>query len=193
MAKLDITNIPRELDEIIAASGSARHRQIAEVVRRHYLLELTGRGGELFDQDMMVENPVYYLNINGLSLTLRSAKEVDAFYESQHGLMLAATDVTQVVNDHGYWAECWFNWYLTGAALAAQGVAVSSPEATYIKKSWISMFWPFDERGRMLGEHVYEHAAIAEIVPIPEEDFITLEYAKEVLTPLLRPLPVYLP
>ncbi|GAA1005013.1 hypothetical protein Aple_035760 [Acrocarpospora pleiomorpha] len=193
MAKLDITNVPRELDEFIAASGNPRHRQIAEVVRRHYLLELTGHGDELFAEDMMAENPLYYMNINGLSITLRGTEEVRAFYESQHGVMLAATDVTQVVNDYGYWTECQFNWYLTGAALAAQGAEVSSPDATYIKKSWISMYWPFDDQARMRGEHIYEHLDVAEIIPIPPEDFITLEYAQKTLTPLLRALPVYTP
>jgi hypothetical protein len=51
------------------------------------------------------------------------------------------------------------------------------------------MIWPYDERGRMKGEHVYENKALHRIERIESEDFITVDDARARLLPLLRPLP----
>jgi hypothetical protein len=184
MKKLDITNFPRELDELIAASSSSRHRRIMEVVRRHYLLEFCGRMDELFAPDMMVEEPVYYLNIDDSSRTLRGRAQIMSFYNKLEGVAIACEDIVHATTDSGYWAECWFNFYLPGPALGL------TPDAWYLRRQWFSMYWPFDERARLIGEHVYEHAAIREVVQIDPSQVITAAEAKEILTPLIRPIPL---
>jgi hypothetical protein len=181
-----ITNFPRELDVLIAASSNPRQRQITEVVRRHYLLEACGRMDELFATDMMVENPVYYLNVDDLSSTLRGREEVMAFYKKLEGVAIACEEIVHATTDAGYWAECWFNFYLPGTALGL------TADNWYLRRQWITMYWPFDERARLIGEHVYEHAAVREVVQIDPSQVITLAEVKELLTPLIRPLPSYL-
>ena len=56
-----------------------------------------------------------------------------------------------------------------------------------------AMFWPYDERGRMTGEHVYENKAFFEIQEIGVAEFLTLAEVRERLRPLLRPLRVIAP
>jgi hypothetical protein len=184
MTKLDVTNVPRELDALIDASPNARHRQILEVVRRHYLLELTGRLDELFAPDMMAEDPVYLVNFDGASRTLRGRADIAAFYREQAGVVLATDSNVHAVSDDGYWSVCWFNFFVPGDALGLDG-------GWYLKRHWIPRFWPFDERARVNGEQVYEHADRNEVVRIDPADVISFADVCEQLEPLLRPLPVY--
>ena len=184
MTKLDVTNVPRELDELIKTTSNPRHQQILEVVRRHYLLELTGRLDEIFAPYMMTDDPVYLVNFDGSSRTLRGRVEITAFYQEQSGVVLATDTNTHAVSDDGYWSVCWFNFFVPGAALGLDG-------AWYLKRHWITMFWPFDEHARVAGEQVYEHADRSEIIPIDPADVITFAEACEQLEPLLRPLPIY--
>ena len=55
------------------------------------------------------------------------------------------------------------------------------------------MLWPYDERGRMIGEQVYENPSFYELTETTEENFITLDEARARLIPLLRPIPTYDP
>jgi hypothetical protein len=185
MTKLDITNVPRELDELMETSSSPRQRRILEVVRHHYLLELTARYEEILAPDMMVENPVYYVNVDGASRTLRGRDEVLSFYEEQEGIVLACEETTHAVTDSSYWVECWFNFHVPATALGLE------PDGWYLKRHWITMHWPFDERCRVIGEHIYEHTDLSRLVPIDTADVITFEEARKILDPLIRPLPAY--
>ncbi|MGN9914215.1 hypothetical protein ACTMTJ_42475 [Phytohabitans sp. LJ34] len=183
MSKLDITNVPRELDQLIRSSKSGRHRRILENVRRHYLLELTGRPDEILAPDMTVEDPVYYIDLDGTSRTLRGRAAVRDFYGELEGVVFACEDTTHAVTDTGYWFESWFNFYLPAAAIGLDG------SAWYVKRQWVTMRWPYDEGCRMIGERVYDHPDITTILPVDESDVITFAEAKKLLEPLIRPLP----
>ncbi|HEX4416246.1 MAG TPA: hypothetical protein VH165_00030 [Kofleriaceae bacterium] len=183
--QLDVTNFPREFDKMIAAASNPRHRQMLEVVRRHYILELCGRMEELFAPDMMVEDPVYYLNLDDSSRTLRGREQVMGFYRQIEGVPLACDNLVHAISDVGYWAECYFHFYLPGTALGL------TADAWYIKRQWISMYWPFDKRVRLIGEHVYEHAALREVIEIDPSQVLTTAEMARALTPLLRPIPTY--
>jgi hypothetical protein len=185
MTKLDITNVPRELDEMIKSSSSARQRHILENVRRHYLLELSGRADEILTPDMTVEEPVYYLDIDGTSRTLRGRAEVRSFYKEVEGVTFACTETAHAITDAGYWNESRFNFYLSGAAVGRD------PDAWFLRRQWITMRWPYDERARLIGERIYEHADITDLVPIDVSEVITFAEARDLLEPLIRPLPTY--
>jgi hypothetical protein len=180
--KLDITNVPRELDEMIKASNSPLHRRILENVRRHYLLEQIGRFEEILAPDMTVDNPTYFLDLDGTSRTLRGRAEVRAFYKEVAGAVFACEETAHAITDAGYWHESRFNFYLPGAALDRD------PDSWFRKRQWITMHWPYDANARMIGERVYEHRDITEIVEIDPADVITVEDAKRILEPLIRPI-----
>ena len=61
--------------------------------------------------------------------------------------------------------------------------------ARYSSKRFdVMMFWRYDERARLVGEHVVD-AGPAQIVEVSAEDFITPAEATSKLRPLIRPLP----
>lgn len=182
MTKLDITNVPRELDALIKIAPSPRHRRILENVRRHYLLELSGRIDDILAPDMTVDEPVYYVNLDGSSRTLRGRAEVRSFYKEVEGLIFACEETAHAVTDEGYWLESRFNFYVPGAALGLD------PDGWYLRRQWIAMRWPFDEHVRLIGEHIYEHADLTDVVPIDPADVITPEEARRLLEPLIRPI-----
>jgi hypothetical protein len=89
----------------------------------------------------------------------------------------------------GFASNSTFVTYQRGHDLIEKGFAVEDPDGYYCEYQHFAMIWPYDERGRMKGEHVYENKALHRIEPITEEDFITLEDARARLLPLLRLLP----
>ena len=54
------------------------------------------------------------------------------------------------------------------------------------------MIWPYDERGRLLGEDVYEpHPEKAEVTKLNPADILTTQQAAHLLAPLITPLPSF--
>ena len=65
----------------------------------------------------------------------------------------------------------------------------ADPDKLYNLRTFLSMNWPYDEQGRLKGEHVYQHSSITELKEVPPEEFITLEEARAKLMPLQQELP----
>jgi hypothetical protein len=54
------------------------------------------------------------------------------------------------------------------------------------------MLWPFDERGRVVGEDVWElDPDRAEIIKMDPADVITVTEARQLLDPYIKPLPSF--
>jgi hypothetical protein len=54
------------------------------------------------------------------------------------------------------------------------------------------MIWPYDDRGRLIGEDVWEpDPDRAEIIKLDPADVTTPRQAAEKLNPLIKPLPSY--
>ena len=73
---------------------------------------------------------------------------------------------------------------MTAEAATAAGHVVDDPKGKYIESRMICMMWPYDEKGKMIGERVYP-AATCTIEKCAEEDFISLEKARAVFDPLI--------
>jgi hypothetical protein len=93
------------------------------------------------------------------------------------------------VGDWGFASESIFNHYAPGPFLIASGEDVDDPEACYLLRRRLAMIWHYDDRCRMIGEHVYEDATSREITKLAPEDVVTPEEARDALAPLIRPLP----
>lgn len=192
MAKLDITTQIRNIDRYLETLVNPRHRRIIANYRRHAIFEITGHKERIFTPEMTVEEPVYYLNANGMSLTLQGREEVLGFYsslEEREATVMVVEDERLAVADWGFASEAWFNSYMPGH-LVPEGWD-ADPDKLYILRQHIAMNWPYDEAGRMMGEHVYEHADLAELTEVAEDEFITLAEAREKLLPLQQELPAY--
>ncbi|AII10933.1 hypothetical protein [Rhodococcus opacus] len=196
MSKQDIASTISAQDEMLKTLTDPYHRQIIENYRRHAILEICGEWEGIFDADMTVENPLYYFNILGFDGVSAEGDQVKAVYkhlaETDTSVMLL-DDERLMVSDWGLASEAIFNSYMRGRDVIERGLEGADPEGYYILRQHYAMIWPYDERGRLIGEHVYENKARRELIEIAPEDFVTLDEVKAVLMPLLRPLPKYDP
>ena len=192
MARLDITKVAMGVDRLLEVTENPRHRQILENYRRHGLLEVSGRWPEIFDPEMTVEHPVYRITSGSRSVLLDGCEQVQEFYRGMTdagACVMILEDEKLAVGDWGFASESIFNHYAPGAFLMASGEEVDDPSAWYLLRHRLAMFWPYDERARMIGEHVYEDGTSREIVKLASEDIVTPAQAREALAPLIRPLP----
>ena len=60
----------------------------------------------------------------------------------------------------------------------------------YLTKANIANIWPYDERGRLVGEDVWEYDdADRDLIKLEAADVLTADVAAKLLDPLIKPLP----
>lgn len=59
--------------------------------------------------------------------------------------------------------------------------------AMYLYTNFLEMIWPYDDRGRLIGEDVWEPDP--EIIKLDPEGVLTTQQAAKLLAPLIKPLP----
>jgi hypothetical protein len=193
MAKLDITTTVQAQDRLLEVLENPLHRQIIENYRRHALLEILTRWEEILSPEMTVEEPVYILNVSGEGVNLRGRKAVGDFYRSWTltGQSVIVTEDEEIlVGDRGFGKEQFLNQYFRGEGLRKLGFDIDDPEGWYIKRVQLVSFWPYDERGRLIGEHGSSIGS-PEVRKIPLDEVIFQDEVDRKLTPLLRPLPKF--
>ncbi|MFI9388485.1 hypothetical protein [Kutzneria sp. NPDC052558] len=190
MTKLDITSQFRGIDAFLATLDKPLHRRIIENYRRHAIFEITGHKDKIFTPEMTVEHPVYLFNGPVACLRLEGTEEILGYYSSlqqRQATVMVIADEKLAVADWGFASEAVFHSYMPGSCVPAWMTA--DPDKLYIYRQATAMVWPYDDRGRLIGEHVYRHSDGAELIEIGPDDFITLDEAREKLLPLQRELP----
>ncbi|WP_202946492.1 hypothetical protein [Pseudonocardia dioxanivorans] len=91
------------------------------------------------------------------------------------------------VHDHGFSGEVEFRQFVPGAMLGESVFgsvqAGEDPDDVYLLTRTLAFVWPYDERGRLIGEHVYEDGASRRIEKPDPVDVITAARAAELLAP----------
>ncbi len=184
------TNMFAGLEKQIAATDNPRHRAILKNYRMHGLLEVAGRYKELLAPTMTVEHPHYRLHEGGQSTILDGMAEVEAFYESlvkANALVMWVKQQDIAVNDHGFSGEVEFCAFVPGAMLGESVFgnvqAGEDPDDMYLLTRTLAFVWPYDDRARLIGEHVYEDGASRRIEKVDPADIITAERAALLLAP----------
>jgi hypothetical protein len=76
-------------------------------------------------------------------------------------------------------------------ALHSKGLHADE-NAIYLYKTRIEMFWPYDDRGRLLGEDVWEpDPSRAVLTKLDPADVLTTQEAAELLNLPIKPLPSF--
>jgi hypothetical protein len=193
--RLDIRETNVAVRELIAVTENPRHRYLLEAYDRHRNLEHAGRFEEIFAPEMTVEHPVYRFAMAGQpAMTLEGRDQVEPLYRAW-----SETDQSIFYNESETIAVG--DWMVTstmvgyqqtlGAALVAGGVEADA-DAMYLLRGRVAMVWPYDERGRLIGENVWEYdPSEHQLIKLDPEDILTTEQAAELLAPLIEPLPPF--
>jgi hypothetical protein len=196
MSRFDITQTNRAVERLIETTDDPRHLYLLHAYNRHRYLEMAGRYQEIFAPEMTVAKPVYHFNMLGTNLTLDGAEAVKSVYQEWSDTaqcIFYADDEKLAVSDTMIVSTSLMYQQTPGSVLAAEGVPVD-PEATYLVKTAEHMIWPYDDRGRLIGEDVWEYDETArEFIPLDPVDVLTVEHSAKLLDPLIKPLPDHNP
>lgn len=173
--------------DLLAVTENPRHRRILQNYRRHVHLEGSGHYDEIVAPDMMVEEPVYRINW-GKPVVLRGKQEVIEFYRSASRFVMWNSEDRIAVADWGISDELTFHFLTTGKILAEFGVDVDDKDRRYHYTTRQAFIWPYDERGRLVGEHLYVDETSVSVTPVEAADVLTADQAKEIHEGLLRRL-----
>jgi hypothetical protein len=192
---LDITKTNVAVTELIERTENPRHRYLLEAYDRHRNLEHAGRFEEIFTPEMTVERPVYRFNMIGQPpIVLEGREQVEPVYrlwaETNQSIFYNESETVAV----GDWmvVSTMVGYQQTlGAALAAGGIDAEE-DAMYLVRGRVAMLWPYDERGRLVGENVWEYdPAEHDLIKLDPDDVLSTERAAELLAPLIAPLPAF--
>jgi hypothetical protein len=192
MNRFDITQINAAVERLIETTENPRHLYLLHAYNRHRYLELAGRWEEIFTPEMTVEHPVYRFNLLDTVTTLDGAEAVKEVYRewTRTGeCIFYAADEKLAVSDAMIVSTSMIYQQHPGTILAASGAPVD-PDATYLVKTATHMIWPYDDRGRLIGEDVWEYdTSLREVIPLDPTDVLTAEQAGKLLEPFIKPLP----
>jgi hypothetical protein len=193
MAQFDITETNVAVERLLEVTDNPWHRYLLEAYNRHRYLEMAGRYEEIFAPEMTVEHPVYRFDLIGQPrFSLDGREQVEETYklwtETDQCIFYAEEEQLAVGDDMIVSRSILYQQTL-GSALVELGLEADE-RAMYLAKSNIAMIWPYDERGRMIGEDIWEYDEVDKgLIKLAPEDVLTAEEAGELLEPLIKPLP----
>jgi len=195
MPQFDITETNKAVEELIAVTENPRHRYLLEAYNRHRNLEMAGRYEEIFAPEMTVEHPVYRFSLAGQPPSkLDGREQVEPLYHhwtETDQCVFYNENETVAVGDYMVVSRTTGYQQTLGSALVGLGVDADA-DAMYLLKAQVAMIWPYDDRGRLIGEDVWEYDdSVRELIKLDPADVLTAERAGELLEPLIRPLPTF--
>jgi hypothetical protein len=193
MNRFDITQTNAAVERLIETMENPRHLYLLHAYNRHRYLEMAGRWEEIFTPEMTVETPVYRFNLLDATTTLVGAEAVKEVYRewtrTSQCVFYTGGDEKLAVSDAMIVSTSTLYQQYPGAILAAGGAPVD-PDVTYLVKMATHMIWPYDDRGRLVGEDVWEYdSSVREVIPLDPADVLTAEQSAKLLAPLIKPLP----
>jgi hypothetical protein len=214
MAKLDVTKLNVAVDRLLETTQNPRHRFMLQVYARHRALEVAGRWEEIFAPDMMNPNPEYHFTQAGIHARGQDAvkslyrmwadTDQSIFYVDKEDVAVADTFVASVVQGAQQLSgkslrqakllkhlPHHFSEELVAKALSAKNWKADDDDI-FLYKYRVEMVWPVDDKGRILGEDVYEpDPDRSEVFKLDRADVLTTQQAAKLLEPLIKPLPAF--
>lgn len=158
---------------LYARTTDPRHRAILLNFWRHVHLEGAGLYDQIVAEDMMADHPVYRVSWGANPTVVEGKAGVLAFYNSVGEAVLWHSDDRLAVGDWGIADEITFHQIARGRDLAAMGYDTAADDGLYHVSSRQAFVWPYDDRARLAGEHLYEDKTSLTIAPIDPAEAIT--------------------
>jgi hypothetical protein len=166
--------------ELLKQTTKPLHRAMLLNWWRHVHLEGSGQFDKIIAPDMMVDNPVYRVTWGANPAVIEGKDGVVGFYNSVGESVLWNSDDWMAVADWGIADELTFHQLAKGSDLRAVGYDVPSDEKLYHVSSRQVFLWPYDERGRLAGEHLYEDPTSLQIEEVDPSEAITPARVREI-------------
>lgn len=173
---------------LLEKTADPLHRAILLNFWRHVHLEGAGEFDKILAPDMMVDHPVYRVTWGANPTVIEGKEGVRAFYESVGEAVLWHSDDRLAVADWGISDEITFHQLARGSDLRQIGYDVDRADALYHVQSQQAFIWPYDERGRLAGEHLYEDKTSLRIEEVDPSEAITPARVREIHRELLSQL-----
>lgn len=216
MMPLDITQTNRAVRDLLGRTENTRHRFLLMAYDRHRNLEMAGRYEELLAPDMMVEEPIYHIHAHGLRVKLRGQEKIKDMYRvwaATNESVFYTENEEVAVSDHcitsmatGYhqvtarslledkilsYLPAFIAEFLLDVAFGRQNFT-DDRSAMYLYKSTLYMIWSYNDRGRLIGENIWEpEPRKSEIIKLAPADVLTTQEADRLLAPFIKPLPSF--
>jgi len=213
----DLSTLNAGVDRCLAVTENPRHRFLLAAYARHRLLEVAGRYEELFTPDMMSPDAVYHMHAGGNDVVLSGQRQIKGLYRmwAQTNQTIFYTEDEEVsVSDHYVNSVSTIYQQVSGKSLRDNKLLARLPKFLarrliervldekdhraddndmYIHKVYgLQMIWPYDGRGRLVGEDVYEPLAHrAELTRLDPAQVVSAATAARLLGPLIKPLPSF--
>ena len=210
----DITKINVAIDHLLETTTDPRHRYILMSYARHRALEFSGQYEDVLAEDMMNPHPVYTIRALGVNMLIDGKDEVRALYRNwaETNQCVFYIEDEQVAVADGFVASRLVVYQqIWGGTLVGTKVLSHLPKglsrelflemlnirripfelhAMYLYRNLEQWFWPYDDRGRLLGEDVFEvDRSAAEIRKLEPSEVLTAARAWELLAPIINRLP----
>jgi hypothetical protein len=130
--------------------------------------------------DMTVDEPVYRVTWGANPAVITGKDGVLAFYNSVGEAVLWNSDDRLAVGDWGICDELTFHQIARGADLQAIGYEVDDPDVLYHTASRQAFIWPYDDRARLAGEHLYEDKTSLTIEAVSADEAVTPARVREI-------------
>jgi hypothetical protein len=166
--------------ELLEQTEKPLHRAMLLNFWRHVHLEASGQFERIVSDDMMVEEPEYRVTWGANPAVIKGKDGVLGFYNSVGESVLWHSDDRLSVADWGICDELTFHQLAKGSDLQAVGYEVEDPDKLYHVSSRQAFIWPYDDRGRLIGENLYEDKTSLEIEEVDPSEAITPARVREI-------------
>jgi hypothetical protein len=166
--------------ELLEQTTEPLHRAMLLNFWRHVHLEGAGEYEQIMASDMTVDEPVYRVTWGANPAVITGKDGVLAFYNSVGEAVLWNSDDRLAVGDWGICDELTFHQIARGADLQAIGYEVDDPDVLYHTASRQAFIWPYDDRARLAGEHLYEDKTSLTIEAVSADEAVTPARVREI-------------
>ncbi len=196
MPKYDVTKFNVAIDKLLATTTNPRHRFLLQAYSRYRYLEVAGRYEEIFAPEMMAPNPSYHFHAGGMNAKLEGQKAVKSLYRmwaDTNQSILYVENEQAAVADNFIVSTSFSHQQVLGQSLMFNKAVSYLPgflsemvlkklrknikadeNAMYLYSNFLEMVWPYDDRGRLIGEDVWEpDPDKADIVKLNPADVLT--------------------
>ena len=166
--------------DLLERTTNPLHRAILLNFWRHVHLEGSGQYDRILAPDMTVEHPVYQVSWGANPAVIEGKDGVLAFYNSVGEGVLWHSDDRLAVADWGICDEITFHQLAIGSDLKVIGYQVDRADRLYHVSSRQAFIWPYDDRARLAGEHLYEDKTSLHIEEVDRSEAITPARVREI-------------